>query len=130
MRPALAPAVSCTGSIAVIPLPQLRGIADGWLAVLLLLLHAALFTDYGIGVQEDFDIGVGEYLRSNVAAFHDHSAVLAKLALACDHPFANLRMHGHARGTCGDIGFPHALGHITPVEEDTIASQARLKLNA
>jgi hypothetical protein len=81
------------GPIAVVAFPQVRGYAGCHFALDFLLGHAALLTDDWVGIEKNFQIGVGKNLRADVAAFHDDAAARTHFALASDHPLANFGMH-------------------------------------
>ena len=99
-------------------------VAGVGLAVVLhagVLLVAALAAGLRRSIEEDFYIGVGKNDRPDVAAFHDHAAAAAEIALEFDHPRANVGMNADARGSLGNVGIADAFGDVGAVEKDTIA---------
>lgn len=50
------------------------------------------------GVEIEFEIGLGENVRADVAAFHDEVAEFGAFALFCLHPFADVRDGGDLGG--------------------------------
>jgi hypothetical protein len=94
------------------------------------LEEAAVATDFGGGVQEDLDLGVGEDGGSDVAALHDDSARGAECALLIDHPGPELGVDGYLRCRGCDVRVADTAGDIAPVEEDAIAFHERLQGDA
>ena len=91
-----------------------------------LLIHSALLAHNGVSIQENLQVGMRKYFRSNIAPFHDHAATRSEFALPGHHPLAHLGMSGYARGRLRNILFTHASGHLAPVKQHSIPPERRL----
>ena len=117
----------------------IRGLAGGIVSIVRVgdgdrfrsgLAVAAVATDLGCSVQEDFDFGVGKDGGADVAAFHDDATGFAEGALLLDHPCAQMRMDGDLGGGGGDVGLADAAGDVEGVEQDAVAFELRLEGDA
>jgi len=92
----------------VIAFAQVGGCAGGYFPSDFLLLHAALFAHYRIGVEKNLQICIGKNFGSDVPAFHHYAAAGAHRALMRDHPCSDLRMYRHTRRGFGDVALADA----------------------
>src|SRR5580658_8396931 len=91
------------------------------------LLVAALAARFRRGIEKNLDVGVGEDDGADVAAFHDHAAAAAEVALEIDHPGANVGVNADARGSLGNVGVANALGDVGSIEKDATAGAVGLE---
>lgn len=80
---------------------------------------AAAGAFFGVGVEVEFEFGVGEDDGPLIAAFGDEGALgFAEVALLADELFADPGVVGGDVGDLGDGGLPDELGDVAVVEED------------
>lgn len=90
----------------------------GFVAVLAELVGAALGANGGIGVEVEFDGGVGEDDGALVAAFCDEAGMeFADETLGLNEGLADGGDGGDLGGQCGDIGVADAFGGVLVVDE-------------
>jgi hypothetical protein len=65
-----------------------ESVVERWCGGGPVLVETTAAANFGGGVEEDFDFGVGEDGGTDVAAFHDDAAGLTEGALLGDHPDA------------------------------------------
>ncbi len=85
------------------------------------LLETPVAANFGSGVEEDFDLGIGKDLGADVAAFHDDASGHSESALLGDHPGAEPGVDGDAGGGGGDVGLADAAADVHFVEQDAVA---------
>ena len=99
---------NCASSVAPVALAKFSSHGCGGGPFNMLLLEPALLTHHGVGVEEDFNVGIGKHLGADVAAFHDYATGESHFTLSRDHPLANLGMDGSAGSRFRDIALPDA----------------------
>src|ERR1019366_9436641 len=67
---------------------------------------------------------------TNIAAFHHYTTLGSEGALLLHHPRAKMRMNGYPRGRGGDVGLANAPRNVHAVEQDAVAFQLRLEVDA
>src|SRR4029077_1547635 len=110
------------GAVAVIAVAEVGGHGFGGRAFDLLLIETALLAHDRVCVEKNLEIGVGENLRADVAAFHHYSALSSHILLAGDHPFTHCGVYRDARGGFRDVALANSGGDIFSIEQDAIAA--------
>jgi len=106
-----------------------ESVVERWCGGGPVLVETTAAANFGGGVEEDFDFGVGEDGGTDVAAFHDDAAGLTEGALLGDHPDAEAGVDGDAGGGGGDVGVADAAADVAAVEEDAVAIAQRFELD-
>ena len=95
-----------------------------------MLFHTALFAHDRISVEKNLHVGGGEDLGTDVASFHHNTATCPQLLLAGDHPLPHSGMNRHAGSGFGHVRLADALTDLAAIEQNPIAPEAGLELNA
>src|SRR6266702_5499738 len=85
---------------------------------------------FGSRIKKDLHFSVGKHRGADIAAFHHNSACRSKSALLLNHPRAKMRMNGYSGGRAGDVRLANTPRNIHAIEQDAVAFQLWLKIDA
>src|SRR5690606_2400079 len=77
--------------------------------------------------KKDLEWGVREDNCAHVTPIGNQAWGLTESALAFQQCFANFRIYGYARGEIAYVFLPNTQGHVLPLQEDGVTSEAHVQ---